>query len=199
MAFMPLKDNCKKLKDEELVSAVLKEPEYFRCLVDRYSKKLFYYIKRIGNLRDEDIEDLLQDVFIKVYRNLNDFDTSLKFSSWIYRITHNEVISNFRKIKVRPQKDWDEEFVNKIIYNFSIEDKIDNEILRKNIDKILSEMDVKYREVLVLKFLEERDYKEISDILKKPVGTVGTLINRAKKDFLKKISPKNKLFNIWKK
>jgi RNA polymerase sigma-70 factor (ECF subfamily) len=48
-------------------------------------------------------------------------------------------------------------------------------------------MDSKYRYVLVLKFFEEKDYKEISDILKKPMGTVASLVNRAKKDFRKKI------------
>lgn len=57
---------------------------------------------------------------------------------------------------------------------------------------VLDELDEKYREALVLKFLEEKDYKEISDILEKPMGTVATLINRAKKQFKEKVEAKQK-------
>ncbi len=177
--------NCEKQKDEDLVLSVLKNRDCFLYIVERYQEKLFRYIRRISALSEEDIEDLLQEIFIKVYKNLNDFDTSLKFSSWIYRIAHNEVISNFRKIKARPQKVWDDEnLLLNIASKLDFVRDLDNEFLQKNINEILEQMDLKYREVLVLKFLEERSYKEISDILKKPVSTVGTMINRAKKQFL---------------
>ena len=85
--------------DAELVELALENQAYFSDIVYRYQTKLTYYIRRLSNFPDEEIEDILQDVFIKVYKNLNDFDQSLKFSSWIYRITHNEVISKYRKIK----------------------------------------------------------------------------------------------------
>jgi len=62
---------------------------------------------------------------------------------------------------------------------------VEGESLKKSIQSVLEQMDIKYREVLILKFLEEKDYEEISDILQKPLGTVGTLINRAKKQFQK--------------
>ncbi|MBU4536457.1 sigma-70 family RNA polymerase sigma factor [Patescibacteria group bacterium] len=92
-----------KKTDGELVSLVLENSDYFLYLVRRYEQKLTRYIARISNLDKDDIEDVLQDIFIKVYKNLNGFDTSLKFSSWIYRITHNEVISNYRKFKNKAQ------------------------------------------------------------------------------------------------
>jgi RNA polymerase sigma-70 factor (ECF subfamily) len=179
--------DCQGKTDEELVGQVLIEPDYFLCLMKRYEIKLLRYIKRISNLRDEEVEDVLQDVFIKVYKNLNDFDSDLKFSSWIYRIAHNQVISNFRRNRSRPQAIWDEDdnILKNITEEFNIEKEIDLKILKNNINIILSQMDKKYREALVLKFLEEKDYQEISDILKKPIGTVGTLISRGKKQFLK--------------
>jgi len=179
--------DCQGKTDEELVGQVLAEPDYFLCLMKRYETKLLRYIKRISNLRDEEAEDVLQDVFIKVYKNLNDFDSDLKFSSWIYRIAHNQVISNFRRNRSRPQAIWDEDdnILKNITEEFNIEKEIDLKILKNNINIILSQMDKKYREALVLKFLEEKDYQEISDILKKPIGTVGTLIRRAKLQFLK--------------
>ncbi|MBU2236189.1 sigma-70 family RNA polymerase sigma factor, partial [Patescibacteria group bacterium] len=60
---------------------------------------------------------------------------------------------------------------------------IDETLSNEKIQKVLSQMDKKYQEVIVLKYLEDKDYQEISDILKKPVGTVGTLLSRAKKQF----------------
>ena len=62
-----------------------------------------------------------------------------------------------------------------------MEKELERKFTSEEIRNILSKIDAKYKEVLVLRFLEEKDYKEISDILEKPMGTVATLINRAKK------------------
>lgn len=173
------------LSDEELVKRTLENQENFSYLINRYELKLGRYIRRISGLDKEDIEDLLQDVFIKAYQNLNNFDQNLKFSSWIYRITHNEVISQWRKRKARPENVyWEvDNILENITADFDISSDIDHDLLRKSLDKIFNKMDIKYREVLILKFIEEKNYQEISDILKKPMGTVATLINRAKKQF----------------
>jgi len=175
-------------KDEDLIPLILKNGDYFVYLVDRYEKKLARYIKRIAGLNHQDAEDVLQNIFLKVYQNLNDFDVSLKFSSWIYRISHNEIISFWRKSKTRPQFVGGEEideFLHNIASEINTGKEIEDENLRDDIKKILAKIDLKYREVLILKFLEEKSYEEISDILKKPMGTVATLINRAKKQFKK--------------
>jgi len=118
-----------------------------------------------------------------MFLKLNSFDTRLKFSSWAYRIVHNQTISEFRKKKVRPVQYFEENDLVRLVDSIATDDSFDKKLLKDEIKVILSQMDKKYREVLVLKFLEEKDYNEISDILKKPVGTVGTLVNRAKKKF----------------
>jgi RNA polymerase sigma-70 factor (ECF subfamily) len=174
--------------DEEIVRLTLLDQEFFLHIIKRYKDKLFRYVRRISNLDDEAAEDVLQEVFIKVYQNLNDFDDSLKFSSWIYRITHNQVISNFRKLKARPQKagfDLDDDMIKNISSELDLVAELDARILAEQIGEVLSRLDVKYKEALVLKFLEEKSYNEISDIMRKPIGTVGSIINRAKKDFKK--------------
>ena len=105
-----------------------------------------------------------------------------------YRITHNEVISNYRKFKNKPSIisfDVDGEFIKNIADDLDIEKEINLKELKTDVSLVLNKMDIKYREVLVLRFLEEKNYREISDILKKPEGTVATLLNRAKKQFLK--------------
>lgn len=177
--------------DENLVKLSLEDQDNFSFIIDRYETKIARYIKMLGKLSKEDIEDLLQDVFIKVYKNLNNFNTDLKFSSWIYRIAHNETINKFKK---NHSIDFDFDDIDYFFKKISecidcntenIEINLDKKILKEKINKVFTKMDLKYKEILILKFIEDKDYKEISDILKKPTNTVGTLINRAKKQFKK--------------
>jgi RNA polymerase sigma-70 factor, ECF subfamily len=173
-------EDCINKRDDELVKLSLDNPDHFLCLTKRYESKLLHYIMRISKFRQEDAEDVLQDVFIKTYYNLNEFNSELKFSSWIYRIAHNQTVSEIRKKVARPSVPLEKEDIDRFEYAFDIVKEIDNTFDREVIDKVLSQMDEKYREVLILRFLDEKDYLEISDILKKPVSTVGNLIARGK-------------------
>lgn len=188
-----LTDLCISKTDEELAALALKDQDYFACIVERYDKKLFSYIIRISGLGREDAEDILQEVFIKTYVNLNSFDGGLKFSSWVYRITHNEVINSYRKKKARVQSamDLDDGFLDNLASDMRADGGADGLYLRENVKKVMERMKPKYREVLVLRFWEDKDYGEISDILKKPMGTVATLLSRAKSDFKKELGRQN--------
>ena len=186
--------DCNNKTDEELVELSLKNQDFFSCLIKRYEERLKRYIIRISGFSMEDAEDLVQEVFIKVYENLNDFDPKLKFSSWIYRISHNQTVSYFRKVKKREIL-IDSEYYNELINNISSDESFEREIdlkdSRQKINAVLKKMDLKYREVLILKYIEQKSYKEISDIVKKPIGTVATQINRAKKQFREKMTENN--------
>lgn len=180
--------------DEELVALTLEDQKYFALLVDRYQAPLTRYILKVSNSTKEEAEDILQESFIKIYYNLNGFDQDLKFSSWAYRIVHNQVISTYRKNKSRPQgHSWsiDDDLMRVLASDLDTKRDVDIIYLKQNINQVFDQMDVKYREVLVLKFLEQKDYKEISDILQKPMGTIATLINRAKKQFKKEADKLN--------
>ncbi len=190
---LAIKDGKDKT-DEELVVLTLDNQSYFLHLIKRYEEKLLNYILRITNVSYEEAEDILQDVFLKVYENLRDFDSDLKFSSWIYRITHNQVISNYRKNKVRPQVaifDLEEDVLEKLASDLDLAREMDARFFKKNINRVLGSLDSRCREILVLKYLEEKDYREISDIIKKPMGTVASLINRAKKEFREELEKQN--------
>jgi len=178
--------------DQEIAALSLRDGSNFSEIIKRYEPKLARYVRRLCSCRHEDIEDLLQEVFIKVYRNLNDFDTSLQFSSWIYRITHNEVISHYRKLRARPETLNISEFEIKSDGSFAKE--LDRKLDGEKIAQIFESLDIKYKEVLVLRFFEEKDYTEISDILRKPSGTVATLLNRAKKQFHERAKILNIIF-----
>ncbi len=181
--------NLEEKSDIELVRLSILNQDDYVFIINKYENKIERYLKRLGDLRNEDIEDLLQDIFLKVYKNLNNFNPELKFSSWIYRIAHNEAINKFKRNRnVNLNFDDIDYFINKIsdcvdCNKENISNNIDNSFLKDKIQTTLSKMNIKYREVLMLKFIEDKDYNEISDIIKKPIGTVGTLINRAKKQF----------------
>lgn len=174
------------LSDEKLVALSLVNPDNFAYLIERYRLKLSIYIKRLTSISEDDLDDLLQEVFIKIYSNLNGFDVDLKFSSWAYRIAHNQVVSNYRKLKARPEGykvAIDDFLLNNLAAEIDPKKEVDKKFLQNKISLILQEMKPKFRELIVLRFLEEKSYQEISDILKKPLGTVASLMNKAKKDF----------------
>lgn len=172
--------------DEELVRMTLKDKSVFGELVDRYQAKLTRYIARLGVRNPEDQLDVLQEVFLKTYRNLNGFDPSLKFSSWIYRITHNEAVSWYRKRNVRPEGHLvadSEELISFVQSSDSeaADVTFDRSVNAEEVNRALNTLDEKYREVIILRFFEYKEYEEISDILKIPIGSVGTLLHRGKK------------------
>ena len=178
------KDICNKLSDKEIIQKSLEDLDYFACLYDRYEPKLLRYIKKISMADHEEASDILQDAFIKMWKNLNSYDDSLKLSSWLYRIVHNETISFCRKKRSFGKN-------NKLnLEDIRLDDLPDDSDIEVNPEmryflthEILNKLALKYREVLVLKFMEEMSYEEISDVLKIPEGTVATRINRAKKMF----------------
>lgn len=170
--------------DEALVQAALKDRQAFAPLVFRYESALDRYIWRLGVSVSEDRQDVLQDIFIKAYRNLASFDTSLKFSSWIYRIAHNEAVSWFRKRSVRPEGHLVSDSTDILNFVQSMElnpiEKYNSNETASSVRMALEQVPEKYRTVLLLRFMEQKDYEEISDILTIPVSTVGTLILRGK-------------------
>lgn len=172
----------KDFSDVELVKRTLVDSDEYAAIVEKYEAPLLRYLLRISNISREEGEDLLQNVFIKAYQNLRDFDRDLKFSSWIYRIAHNEAISAWRKKSARVEEINLEtvEATQLLQSTLDVPAEADQKILAKFVRSILTKISPKYREVLILRFLEEKDYSEISDILRRPMGSVATLVRRAK-------------------
>jgi RNA polymerase sigma-70 factor (ECF subfamily) len=175
-----------KKTDEELVKDALANLDSIKYLIERYESKLARYIQRTLYVNKEDTEDILQEVFIKVYRYLNSFDPKYKFSSWIYRITYNECISYYRehkKYKLNIDIALEKKVFEEIASDINLEEQVLVDEKIEIVTQALEGLDEKYKAVLVLKYIEEKDYNEISEILKIPSGTVGSLINRGKKLF----------------
>jgi RNA polymerase sigma-70 factor (ECF subfamily) len=177
------KDICNKLDDREMILHIQKNLDYFNCLYERYGPIMLRYIRRISTHSRQEAEDILQDAFVKVWKNINSFDSTLKLSSWIYRIVHNETVSHWRKDKWTQNNTY-LELDKKKLENIADDLGVDEECCPE-LKTILEGVSPKYKEVLVLKYFEEMSYEDISDILKIPEGTVAIRLNRAKKAMLK--------------
>jgi RNA polymerase sigma-70 factor (ECF subfamily) len=185
------------LSDEAIASLVQNgDSEKFGILMERYDNKLSRYGKKFL-ARSEHIEDIVQDTFINAYQNINNFDTSLKFSSWIYRIAHNGFVNGLRKAQrsALPNFDLDIFLAHYVTEDPATVEREDAERItemQNMIEHGLEQLKPKYREVLVLHYIEGLGYKEIADVLQVPIGTVGIRVKRAK-ETLKKFYQKNSI------
>ncbi|MFH1890958.1 MAG: RNA polymerase sigma factor [Candidatus Kuenenbacteria bacterium] len=167
--------------DEEIAQAVQNgNSESFGLLVERYEQKLLRYAKKFL-FGYTDAEDLVQEVFIKSYINIQSFNTNRRFSPWLYRIAHNEFINAIKKKGKEPVPFWDPDtlFPHPVAAEITDREVIEKD-LKKILDSCLDKLEQKYREPLVLFYFEEMDYQTIGDVLKIPVATVGVRLHRAR-------------------
>ena len=173
-----------KFSDEELI-AKFKEgdrPSYTE-LVNRYKDKIINFIYRfMGDLSAS--EDLAQETFIKVYIQKDSYREIAKFSTWLYTIAGNLAKTELRKIKRR--KTYSVSALSKnerefIIRDSSIDVNEKNDEKESNfLQKSIMELDQDFRTIIILREIQELSYESISKILKLPLGTVKSRINRGK-------------------
>lgn len=180
--------------DEEIAVQVQRgETESFGELAERYEAKISRYARRFL-FGTEDIKDLVQDIFIKAFVNIKSFDPGRSFSSWIYRIAHNVFINAIKK-NTREKIlffDFDLIFPHPIARETADGD-LNKQELKNLLDSGFNKLGAKYREALVLFYIEEKNYKEIGEILEIPAATVGVRLKRGR-DKLKDILLKDKKY-----
>jgi RNA polymerase sigma-70 factor (ECF subfamily) len=185
-----------KSEDITLVQRALADSNEFAAIVEKYEKKLDSYLKSIIFAAKEDREDILQDIFIAAYRFLNSYKSEYSFSTWLYRIAHNQAMSFLRKHKTRlaaeylPQSKENDD--NDVIENITSEENIEQEVEKilavEQVKGKLSLLNTQDREVLVLRYCEQKEYNEIASILMLPEGTIASIIHRAKIKLKKLVS-----------
>jgi len=169
-------------KDEEIVRQVQRgKIDFFDILINRYEKKMMNYARNFLSDK-EDVHDVLQEIFIKAYKNIKSFDAERRFSPWLYRIAHNEFVNALkrRNKKTLPLFDLDVFFPQYAREAKNISREIDQKEMRQILDRFLGQLEPKYKEPIVLYYFEELSYKEIADVLQIPISTVGIRIKRAK-------------------
>jgi len=175
-----------KFSDEEIIEKVRSEDqELYAIIIERYENKLLRYASNLIK-NETSAADIVQNAFIKAFVNLKGFNTKKKFSSWIYRIVHNESINIAKKY----QKETP--ILDRVDFKSQENTEINFERLEiaEKIEKCFGKISLLYAEPLRLYYIDEKSYEEISDILRLPKGTVATRISRAK-ILLKNICQKN--------
>lgn len=168
--------------EQEIISRVLNgNLDTFKLLVIQHEKLVISMIRRIiGN--DNDVEDISQEVFIKVYQNLSRFKFGSKLSTWIARIAYVSALEHLRKTSGKKAMIADiEEFENSSKDFENPENILEQKSTSEYIQAQISKLPVKYRSLLTLYHLHEMSYQEIEEITGMPEGTVKNYLFRARK------------------
>lgn len=189
-----------KLTDEQLVRAVLEgDKELYRQFVVRFERLVRHVVARMMS-NSHDIEDICQDVFVKIYTNLSSFRFDAKLSTWIGRISYNTCLNHLDKKRATlmadygtdedPMESWaDPEVATELVAE-------GNDVavrLSAEIDKL----PVIYGTILSLFHLQEMRYGEIADILSMPEGTVKSYLFRARKMLKSRLSVRYTPEELW--
>lgn len=146
----------------------------FKTIVAAYQNLVYSVaLKVMGNQKDA--EDAVQETFVKVFKGLKSFRLESKFSTWIYRIAYNTCldISNLRHNKTA----WDD--IDDVTWKIS-DDGVERGSSQYDLDAAISELPLKYRQIIVLFYYNQFSYKEIADIISESEGNVKTLLYRAR-------------------
>ena len=174
-------------EDSRLIHDALNGNQFaYKQLMKKYHDSIYNLIFRIIHDKEQ-VLDLTQEVFVKAFSSLKNFNEEYAFSTWLYKIATNSSIDYIRKRKL------DTFSIDKPIamddsdYHFELPDTTyqpDKTIIQKQrasmIDEAIQQLPEKYRRVIIMRHTEERDYAEIAKILKLPIGTVKAHIFRAR-------------------
>ena len=193
-----VREQLHALDDADLVTAFLEgEERAFQELVERYQTRLLNFIYRTIGDRERG-EDLVQEVFIRVYRHLHRFDRSKKFSTWIYTIASNLAKNELRNRSRNPlvffqmiKKNWQDDDRPLQFEDSSSrpDDMYRKRHLRELVEASVSQLPEHHRQVFVLRELEGKSYEEIAEITGCNLGTVKSRLNRARNSFAAIIEP----------
>jgi RNA polymerase sigma-70 factor (ECF subfamily) len=172
------------IEDKQIIQEVLSgKTSTFKILVEKYQRLVAHVVFRMVS-NTEEREDICQEVFIKVYSNLNKFRFEAKFSTWIARVAYNTCINNLEKKKASLYDDFvgeggsiEDYFDNRTSPSGSTEAQETSECLKEEIEKL----PISYRAILTLFHLEGMSYLEIGEVMDLPEGTVKSYLFRARK------------------
>jgi RNA polymerase sigma-70 factor (ECF subfamily) len=193
-----VREQLRALDDAGVVTAFLGgEERAFEELVERYQGRLLNFVYRTIGDREKG-EDLVQEVFIRVYRHLHRFDRSKKFSTWIYTIASNLAKNELRNRSRNPlvlfqtiRKSWQDDDRPLQFEDTTArpDDLYRKRHLRALVEESVSKLPTHHREVFVLRELEGKSYEEIAEITACNLGTVKSRLNRARNAFAEIIAP----------
>jgi len=175
--------------DKELLARVkANDTTAFSVLVDRYKVRLFNLIYRMLRNREE-AEDILQETFLRVFKEKERYDPTYSFSTWIYTITLNLCRNELKRKK--KFKFFGIDLVGND-RRYAVEGVGNKNCLSSTLERAIASLPVKYRTVFLLREVNQLSYEEMSQSLGIPLGTVKSRVNRARLMLRKELKPKLK-------
>ena len=174
------------LEDDKWVQLAVKGDEKaYAALSNKYQRPLYFHIRKM--IRDVDyVDDLVQDIFMKAFKNLKNYKNDYAFSTWLYRIATNHTIDYLRKKKLDTFSiNIDSSDEDHALIQLKDEDTYTDEPMirrqRKNkVHEAIDQLPEKYRLIILKRHIEEKSYQEISEEMDIPLGTVKAHIFRAR-------------------
>ncbi|MEO5996783.1 MAG: sigma-70 family RNA polymerase sigma factor [Chitinophagaceae bacterium] len=172
---------CVMLNEKEIISQVLNgDLKVYELLIKEYEKLVYLVISRLVTNK-EDAEDICQEVFMKVYKNLSSFSFQSKLSTWIARIAYNTSINYLKKYKGIEMSEQPADINSFHFTNDNPETQLAKKDHAAYIHQLINQMPVQFKTVITLYHLYEFSYQEIEDITGMPDGTVKSYLFRARK------------------
>jgi RNA polymerase sigma-70 factor (ECF subfamily) len=167
-------------QDRELVARALRgDGRAFRDLVGIHHATAYAVVRAIlGPRRIDDVDDVMQLVYLKTYQGLASFRGEAKFSTWLYQIARREALDVVAKRRIDATPIDEVEIPARAEESADV--ALDGRDTRESLERALAEIDETYRTAIELRYLAEKPYEEIAELMGLPVGTVKTYVHRGK-------------------
>lgn len=168
-----------RLEDGEIIAQVLSgERDAFELVIRKYQRKVYTLILRLVKDREAAL-DLSQEVFFKVYQRLSDLKDHAKASSWIMQVAHNAALDHLKKRRVDSfSTDFEDQQTQQKLHGHLVDsstpspEELVERMTPSRLAQIVDKLDIKYRTVITLRFIEGFSFKEIAKIMELPLTTV---------------------------
>jgi RNA polymerase sigma factor (sigma-70 family) len=168
--------------DHEILTMLRRPTSFergFRLLMQQYQERVYWQVRRMVD-NHEDANDIVQNCFVKVYRNVHRFEGKSKLYTWIYRIATNEALTFLNRQKKHKATDIDDEETG-LANRMKAEVTVSADDIRERLDRAISGLPDKQRLVFTLRYFEEMTYKDMAEILDTSVGALKASYHHAAK------------------
>lgn len=166
--------------DDEILDLICRQDQVetgFRHLMQKYQEKVYWHIRRIV-LSHEEANDVVQNTFIKIYKNINRFEGKSKLYTWIYRIATNEAITHKNKIRKMHSLDDEESYV---VNTLKADVYFDGSEAQAHLFAAMETLPDKQRMVFQMRYFDEMSYRDLSEVLKTSEGALKASFHHAVK------------------
>ena len=172
-----------KKTDEQLIQIIIKQNRKselaFAELMNRYAERLYWHVRKIV-INHDSADDVVQNVWVKVFQNISSFRQDSKFYTWLYRIGTNEALSYMQKEKRNAAEDYGE-YENYLANSLESDEYFEGDKIQKKLQQAILKLPEKQRLVFNMKYFDEMKYQDMAEMLETSVGALKASYHHAVK------------------